>query len=224
MLLECAAVNKFAIVELTDDILIDTVVLANFEFFSSMIRHFKVSVSDRYPVKVDKWKDLGVFEAKNSRDIQPFLVENPLIWAKYVRIEFLTHYGNEYYCPVSLLRVHGTRMLDSWKDTEAPPDEDDAEDEPVDAVLDLIQDVDIDQAQRVPPPDNNEADEVTRQGQSIWSDVDAQDTQSDGIGSDPSSEDGSRTPPSPLGRLANTHDLGPGFRKPLPALPEHLPS
>ncbi|KAF3342732.1 Endoplasmic reticulum mannosyl-oligosaccharide 1,2-alpha-mannosidase [Verticillium dahliae VDG2] len=171
MLLECAADNKFAIVELTDDILIDTVVLANFEFFSSMIRHFKVSVSDRYPVKVDKWKDLGVFEAKNSRDIQPFLVENPLIWAKYVRIEFLTHYGNEYYCPVSLLRVHGTRMLDSWKDTEAPPDEDDAEDEPVDAVLDLIQDLDIDQAQRVPPPDNSEADEVTRQGQSIWSDV-----------------------------------------------------
>ncbi|RNJ55261.1 hypothetical protein D7B24_008874 [Verticillium nonalfalfae] len=171
MLLECAAVNKFAIVELTDDILIDTVVLANFEFFSSMIRHFKVSVSDRYPVKVDKWKDLGIFEAKNSRDIQPFLVENPLIWAKYVRIEFLTHYGNEYYCPVSLLRVHGTRMLDSWKDTEAPPDEDDAEEEHVDAVLDLTQDADIDQAQTVPTPDNNEADEVTRQEQKIWSDV-----------------------------------------------------
>ncbi|KAI1769593.1 hypothetical protein GGR53DRAFT_473258 [Hypoxylon sp. FL1150] len=118
MLLECAMQNKFFIVELSDDILVDTVVLANFEFFSSMIRHFRVSVSDRYPVKLEKWKVLGTFEARNSRDIQPFLVENPQIWAKYIRIEILTHYGNEYYCPVSLFRVHGTRMLDSWKEAD----------------------------------------------------------------------------------------------------------
>ncbi|KAK7429496.1 hypothetical protein QQZ08_003875 [Neonectria magnoliae] len=119
MLLECSTREKFVIVELSDDILIDTIVLANFEFFSSMIRHFRVSVSDRYPVKTEWWKELGTFEARNSRDIQPFLIENPQIWAKYVQIEFLTHYGNEYYCPVSLLRVHGSRMLDSWKDTHA---------------------------------------------------------------------------------------------------------
>ncbi|EFQ36758.1 hypothetical protein CGRA01v4_07061 [Colletotrichum graminicola] len=139
MLLECSAENKFVIVELSDDILVDTVVLANFEFFSSMIRHFRVSVSDRYPVKVDKWKDLGTFEAKNSRDIQPFLVQNPLIWAKYVRIEFLTHYGNEFYCPVSLLRVHGTRMLESWKDQETPAEDEDV-DEPATEVIGPAQD------------------------------------------------------------------------------------
>ena len=118
MLLECAAPSKYVIVELSDDILVDTIVLANFEFFSSMVRHFRVSVSDRYPVRTEKWLELSTFEARNSRDIQPFLIENPQIWAKYVRIEFLTHYGNEYYCPVSLLRIHGTRMLDSWKDSE----------------------------------------------------------------------------------------------------------
>lgn len=118
MLLECATPNKFVIVELSDDILVDTVVLANFEFFSSMIRRFRVSVSDRYPAKPDKWIELGIFEARNSRDIQPFLVEHPQIYTKYIRIEFLSHYGNEYYCPVSLLRIHGTRMLDSWKEPE----------------------------------------------------------------------------------------------------------
>jgi hypothetical protein len=127
MLSECATENKFLIVELSEDIWIDTVVLANYEFFSSMIRTFRVSVSDRYPVKTEKWKDLGVYEARNSRDIQPFLIENPQIWARYLRIEFLSHYGNEYYCPLSLLRVHGTRMLESWKETEASGDEDDAE-------------------------------------------------------------------------------------------------
>ncbi|CAG1961208.1 hypothetical protein SNK03_002999 [Fusarium graminearum] len=124
MLLECSAKSKFVIVELSDDVLIDTVVLANFEFFSSMFRHFTVSVSDRYPVKMDKWKEIGLFEARNSRDIQPFLVPNPQIFSKYVRIEFLTHWGKEFYCPVSLLRIHGSRMLDSWKEADQARDDD----------------------------------------------------------------------------------------------------
>lgn len=118
MLNKCAADSKFIIVELCDDILIDTIVLANFEFFSSTFRTFKVSVSDKYPVKVDRWRELGIFEARNSRDIQAFLVENPLIWARYLRIEFVTHYGSEYYCPVSLLRVHGTTMMAEFRHQE----------------------------------------------------------------------------------------------------------
>ncbi|KAI0127892.1 UNC-like C-terminal-domain-containing protein [Xylariales sp. AK1849] len=136
MLLECAKENKFFIVELSDLILVDTVVLANFEFFSSMIRQFRVSVSDRFPVKLDKWKVLGEYQARNSRDIQPFLIKNPQIWARYVRIEILGHYGKEYYCPISLIRVHGTRMLDSWKEAD-PSDMDgdlDEEEEPVKGV------------------------------------------------------------------------------------------
>ncbi|VUC23282.1 unnamed protein product [Clonostachys rosea] len=140
MLLECARQSKYVIVELSDDILIDTIVVANFEFFSSMIRHFRVSVSDRYPVKADRWHDIGTFETRNSRDIQPFLVENPQIFAKYVRIDFLTQYGNEYYCPISLLRVHGSRMLDSWKAGETPREEDLAIDEPIDEPLTISHD------------------------------------------------------------------------------------
>lgn len=128
MLNECSAKNKFFIVELCDDILIDTVVLANFEFFSSSFRTFRVSVSDRYPVKPDKWRDLGTFEARNSREVQAFLIDNPQIWARYLRIEFLTHYGNEYYCPVSLLRVHGTTMMEEFNhDLKASRGEDELE-------------------------------------------------------------------------------------------------
>ncbi|KIW71002.1 hypothetical protein PV04_03225 [Phialophora macrospora] len=126
MLNECSAQNKFLILELCNDISIDTVVLANFEFFSSTFQTFRVSVSDKYPVKTDKWKTLGTFEARNSREVQAFLIENPVIWARYLRIEFLTHYGNEFYCPLSLLRVHGTTMLEDYKrDLEALQLEDD---------------------------------------------------------------------------------------------------
>ena len=130
MLNECSAKNKFFIVELCDDILIDTVVLANFEFFSSIFRTFRVSVSDNYPVKLDKWRDLGTFEARNSREIQAFLIETPQIWARYLRVEFLTHYGNEYYCPVSLVRVHGTTMMEEFNhDLKASREDDDSENE-----------------------------------------------------------------------------------------------
>ncbi|PWY85753.1 hypothetical protein BO94DRAFT_566493 [Aspergillus sclerotioniger CBS 115572] len=130
MLNECRAKNKFLILELCDDILVDTVVLANYEFFSSIFHTFRVSVSDRYPAKPDQWRELGIFEARNTREVQAFAVENPLIWARYVRVEFLTHYGNEFFCPLSLIRVHGTTMLEEYKhDGEASRVEDVVPDE-----------------------------------------------------------------------------------------------
>ncbi|KAJ6264868.1 hypothetical protein Dda_1021 [Drechslerella dactyloides] len=142
MLNKCGAKNKFLIVELCDDILVDTVVLANYEFFSSMFRTFRVSVSDRYPVKSAGWKDLGVFEARNTREIQAFLIESPLIWARYIRLEFLTHYGKEFYCPISLLRVHGTTMMEEFRHQEEAArgdHEDDSEDIEPEAVAKPIE-------------------------------------------------------------------------------------
>lgn len=133
MLNTCQAKNKFLIVELSESILVETVAIANFEFFSSTFKEFRVSVSDRYPVKLDRWVDLGTFEARNSRDIQAFLVEDPRIWARYLRVEFLSHYGNEFYCPVSLLRVHGRTMIqDVLSMEELTRAEDDNEDNPED--------------------------------------------------------------------------------------------
>ena len=143
LLNKCSAKNKFFIVELCDDILIDTVVLANFEFFSSSFRTFRVSVSDRYPVKADKWRELGTYEARNSREVQAFLIETPQIWARYLRIELLTHYGNEYYCPISLLRVHGTTMMEEFNhDLKASRGEDDSEGEmEIDEVAEKSQEI-----------------------------------------------------------------------------------
>ena len=140
MLNTCATDNKFLIVELCNDILIDTIVLGNFEFFSSTFRQFRVSVSDRYPVKIDKWKEIGTFEARNSRGVQAFLVENGLIWTRYLSIEFLSHYGKEYYCPVSLLRVHGKTMMDDYRAGMKAArgednDDDELEEEPAEKVV-----------------------------------------------------------------------------------------
>ncbi|MCJ1331307.1 hypothetical protein MMC10_007996 [Thelotrema lepadinum] len=141
MLNTCSTNNKFLIVELCNDILIDTIVLGNFEFFSSTFKEFRVSVSDRYPVKSDKWKEIGTFQARNTRGVQAFLVENGVIWARYLRVEFLSHYGKEYYCPVSLLRAHGKTMMDDYRADvkasrgEEDNDDEDAEDEPAEKVV-----------------------------------------------------------------------------------------
>ncbi|KAK2744991.1 hypothetical protein FQN57_004121 [Myotisia sp. PD_48] len=127
MLSECREKDKFVILEMCDDILVDTIVLANYEFFSSIFRSFRVSVTDRYPPKQDGWKVLGTYEATNTREVQAFAVETPLIWARYLKIEFLSHYGNEFYCPVSLIRVHGTTMMEEYKnDGEAVRAEEEA--------------------------------------------------------------------------------------------------
>lgn len=74
MLTPCAANSKFVELELCEEIRIDTIVLANFEFFSSMFKHFSVKVSMHYPGKLDEWHDLGTFRARNSRGIQVSLV------------------------------------------------------------------------------------------------------------------------------------------------------
>jgi hypothetical protein len=168
MLNECSAKNKFVIVEMCDDILVDTVVLANYEFFSSMFRHFRVSVSDRYPVKMERWRTVGTFEARNSRDIQPFLVTEPQIWARYLRIEFLTHYGNEYYCPLSLIRVHGTTMMEQFRrDEEEARGDDDfaepieaAEGEPVKTAVPIGEDGAPVPTERIPTESDKDADSI----------------------------------------------------------------
>jgi hypothetical protein len=70
MLTPCSAEPKFVELELCDEIKIDTIVLANFEFFSSMFKHFSIKVSVNYPGRADEWHDLGTFRARNMRGIQ----------------------------------------------------------------------------------------------------------------------------------------------------------
>lgn len=141
MLTPCSAPTKFVELELCDEIKIDTVVLSNFEFFSSMFKHFTIKVSVNYPGKKEEWQDLGTFRARNIRGVQvrfdfpSFLSPNRILtllatqvfhpksipgFYRYMRIDFLSHYGSEYYCPVSLLRVYGLTQMDAYrKDEEA---------------------------------------------------------------------------------------------------------
>ncbi len=118
MLSPCNTPNErqFVAVELCDDVRIDTVQLANFEFFSGVFKDFTVSVAKTYTTDPDGWTFAGTYRAKNVRGVQSFHPPTSLKdFYRFIRIDFLSHYGNEYYCPVSLLRVYGLTHLEEWK-------------------------------------------------------------------------------------------------------------
>lgn len=109
--------GQFVIVELCDEIMVDTLVLANYEFFSRMFKRFRVRVARSLQGREDEWYDIGTFRARNMRGLQVFKTVNPKAdsrFFRYVRIDFLEHYGSEYYCPVSLLRVYGLTQMDDY--------------------------------------------------------------------------------------------------------------
>jgi hypothetical protein len=62
--------TQFVVVELCEDIRIDTVQLANFEFFSGVFKDFTVSVAKTYTTDAEGWTVAGTYNAKNVRGVQ----------------------------------------------------------------------------------------------------------------------------------------------------------
>ncbi|TBU22364.1 UNC-like C-terminal-domain-containing protein [Dichomitus squalens] len=116
MLSPCEEKRQFVIVELCDDIRIDTVQLANYEFFSGVFKDFSVSVAKQYTTDPKEWVPAGTYRAKNVRGVQSFHPPATLRdFYRVIRIDFHSHYGSEYYCPLSLLRVYGLTQLEEWQ-------------------------------------------------------------------------------------------------------------
>lgn len=69
MLNRCTTPRHFVVIQLCDEILVDTFGVANYEYFSSTFETILVSLSDRYPPS-PSWTLIGSFHANNSRLIQ----------------------------------------------------------------------------------------------------------------------------------------------------------
>lgn len=119
------------IIELCEPIQVKQLDIANFELFSSTPKDFLVSISDRYPT--NKWLKLGTFHARDERTVQSFPLDEHL-YAKYVKVELVSHFGSEHFCPLSLIRVFGTSMVEEYEEiadpSERPDDQDDDLDYP----------------------------------------------------------------------------------------------
>lgn len=118
MLNLCSFDDKHVIIELCQDIRIDAFVVANFEYFSSMVKDFRLSVSKKYPPPPSSgWRLVGTFVAENSKQEQPFLVIGTTMYSRYVRLDFDTHYGNQYYCLLSKVRIYGKTMMEDFEES-----------------------------------------------------------------------------------------------------------
>ncbi|KZT61127.1 hypothetical protein CALCODRAFT_491505 [Calocera cornea HHB12733] len=118
MLHECngGTGGKWVEVELCDHIWVDTVQLANYEFFSGVFRNVSIYLSPRYPPGPEGWVHAGTFEARNVRSVQSFHPPPEIKgFHRFLRVEFESYYGAEFYCPVSLLRVYGLNEMEEWK-------------------------------------------------------------------------------------------------------------
>ncbi|KAB1210978.1 hypothetical protein CJ030_MR6G019631 [Morella rubra] len=109
----CSAEEKFAIIELSEETLVDTIEIANFEHHSSNLKDFELLGSLVYPT--DEWAKLGNFTASNVKHAQRFVLQEPK-WVRYLKLNLLGHYGTEFYCTVSYVEVYGVdaveRMLE----------------------------------------------------------------------------------------------------------------
>jgi Sad1 / UNC-like C-terminal len=81
-LLNPCSATKFIEVELCQEILLDSFMLANFEFFSSTFKQFKLLATNNAPPKPEDWKLIGVFTGANLREKQYFNVPPPHSWSK----------------------------------------------------------------------------------------------------------------------------------------------
>ncbi|XP_038890740.1 SUN domain-containing protein 4-like [Benincasa hispida] len=100
----CSAEEKFVIIELSEETLVVTIKIANFEHHSSNLKEFEVHGSLVYPT--DVWFKLGNFTAPNAKQAHRFVLKDPK-WVRYLKLNFLTHYGSEFYCTLSTVEVYG---------------------------------------------------------------------------------------------------------------------
>ena len=109
----CSAEEKFVIIELSEETLVDTIEIANFEHHSSNLKNFELHGSLVYPT--DAWVFLGNFTAPNVKHAQRFVLQEPK-WVRYLKLNLQSHYGSEFYCTLSVVEVYGVdaveRMLE----------------------------------------------------------------------------------------------------------------
>ncbi|KAF3787592.1 Uncharacterized protein EJ110_NYTH22639 [Nymphaea thermarum] len=113
----CSVEENFVIIELSEETLVDMIEIANFEHHSSNLKDFVLLSSSVYPT--ENWTHLGKFQARNVRHAQRFTLQEPR-WARYLKLNFLTHYGSEFYCTLSVFEVYGIDAIEKMLEDLMP--------------------------------------------------------------------------------------------------------
>lgn len=117
---ECSYSEKFIEIELCDTIWVTSVVMGNLELYSSNFKEIKISVSKNYPPNPeDGWNEISTYTSNNWKQLQRFNTDLGKSikkqFVKYLRVDLKSHYGNEFYCPITQVIVHGVTMLEDHR-------------------------------------------------------------------------------------------------------------
>jgi hypothetical protein len=117
--------DKWVVLELSQVAKVSRIELIQHELYSSRIKEFEIRGRQSHPrtdnVETSKglnstsWKLLGKFTAEKAKGTQQFTVERPL-WAHYLLIRFLTHYGSEPVCALNAFAVYGKSAAEELED------------------------------------------------------------------------------------------------------------
>lgn len=106
----CSVIDKYVIIELAEETLVDAVNIANFEHHSSNFKEFLLSGSSVFPT--GEWYPLGTFVAENVKHRQYFELPEPK-WTRYLKLTLVSHYGSEFYCTLNIIEVYGIDAIES---------------------------------------------------------------------------------------------------------------
>lgn len=73
-------VDRWVVIQLCEEVGIEIIQLANYEFFSSMFKDFMVYGTNKYQEEKTEWTLIGNFTAQNKRTIQHFTFEEIAWW------------------------------------------------------------------------------------------------------------------------------------------------
>ncbi|KAK7334445.1 hypothetical protein VNO80_26202 [Phaseolus coccineus] len=105
----CSSEEKFVVIELSEETLVKTIEIANFEHHSANFKDFELHGSLVYPT--DSWIFLGNFTASNVKQAQRFVLQEQK-WVRYLKLNLQSHYGSEFYCTLSIVEVYGVDAIE----------------------------------------------------------------------------------------------------------------
>ena len=109
----------FVVVGLSEDCIVQQLIISNYERYSSTVKDFLVLGSQAYPTK--EWMVLGNFTAADEQGEQSFHMQARKVWVRYIKLQWRSHFRQEYYCTMTQIAVHGQTIMQDLHDVVSPP-------------------------------------------------------------------------------------------------------
>ena len=109
--------KKWVVILLSEECIVKSVVMANYERYSSTLKEFQLLASSTWPPEKNEWIDLGTYTAEPKLGEQSFSIsENKYAGTvRYLKVKFNSHYSNEALCTYSQIKVHGDTAITSLR-------------------------------------------------------------------------------------------------------------